>query len=108
MGNKPDFESVRQLTREEAIAVFESEVWKLWTDEEICDFQMWQACLAIPFDVFHLAVEKTLGRPVWTHEFGVAYAEMQQERLGQRPAPTFDEILELIPEDKRIVIGLAP
>jgi hypothetical protein len=25
----------------------------------------------MPFDVFHEAVEKTIGRPVFTHEFGV-------------------------------------
>lgn len=104
MSIKPDFESVRQLTKEEAIAFHDSEVWKDWTHEQICDFQMWQTCLAVPFSRFHEAVEKTLGRPVFTHEFGLAYGEMQQERLGKRSAPTFEEVLCLIPEEKRIVV----
>lgn len=104
MSEKPDFESVRQLTKDEAIAFAESSVWESWTDEQICDFQMWQSKLCVPFDVFHRAVEKTLGRPVWTHEFGMNYAGMQQERLGQRPAPTFEEIVNLIPEEKRLIV----
>lgn len=101
---EPDFESVRQLTREEAIAFGDSGIWKEWTHEQICDFQMWQEKLCVPFAVFQESVEKTLGRPVWTHEFGMAYGEMQQERLGKRAAPTFDEVLNLIPEEKRVVI----
>ncbi len=103
---KPDFESVKQLTKEQAIALHDSEVWKTWTKEQICDFQMWQRFLCVPFGVFQEAVEATLGRSVWTHEFGLAYAEMQQERLGKRKPPTFAEIIELIPAEKRIMLCL--
>jgi len=38
-------------------------------DEEIVKFQLFQDCLAIPFDRFHAAIEKVLKRPVYTHEF---------------------------------------
>jgi len=50
----------------------------------------------MPFDVFHEAVEKSLGRPVYTHEF--AHPELLMEGLiGQRKAPTFQDIVNLIP-----------
>ena len=30
---------------------------------------MFESKLCMPFSIFQEAVEKTLGRPVWTHEF---------------------------------------
>jgi hypothetical protein len=95
--------TIRQFTKAEAIAMFDSLDWKEFTDEEIVKLQLFQRRLCVPFDVLHGAVEAVLGRPVYTHEF--AFTEsLRQEYLGQRPMPTFEEILELIPEDKRIVI----
>jgi hypothetical protein len=59
----------------------------------------------MPFDVFHKAVEEALGRPVWTHEF--AYSDdLKKEFLGDKPAPTFEEVVALVPRDKLIVIGV--
>lgn len=95
---------MRQLTKEEAIRFSDSRVWESWTHEQICDFQLFQKKLCMPFSVFHEAVEKTLGRPVFTHEFGLNYDGIVQERLGIREAPTFEEIVAMIPEDKRVMI----
>lgn len=95
---------MKHLTKKEAIAFYESNVWKEWTDDQIARFQLFQPLLCVPFSRFHEAVEKVLGRPVYTTEF--ATLNLQKEYLGEKPAPTLEEIINLIPEDKRIVIGI--
>ena len=67
-------------------------------------FQMFTPRLCMPFDVFQEAVEKTLGRPVFTHEF--AYSGIKDELLGNKVVPTFDEIVNLIPTDKKVIVAL--
>jgi lysozyme family protein len=59
------------MTRDEAAALYESGFWKQMTQEEIAKFQIMEERLCMPFKVFHEAVMKTLGRPVFTHEFGL-------------------------------------
>jgi len=94
---------IKQLTEEEAIKCAESGIWKNWSDDEIVRFQLFQRRLCMPFSVFHRAVEKVLGRPVWTHEF--ANPELlREEYLGLRNKPTMEEIINLIPKRKRIII----
>ena len=94
---------MKQLTKEQAIAIFNGGEWKDWSDEEIVKFQLYQDRLCVPFDKFHEAMESVLGRPVWTHEFANR-KRLTEEYEGTRPAPTFEEILNLIPEEKRIVL----
>lgn len=94
---------MKQLTKKQALAFYDSKVWETWTDEQIVRFQLFQRLLCIPFSRFHEAVEKVLGRPVFTHEFA-AEGHIEKEYLGEKPAPTFDEILALIPKDKQILI----
>lgn len=94
-----------KLNKEQAIKFYKSGIWKSWTPEKIALFQLQQKRLCIPFDVFHKAVEKALGRPVWTHEF----AEPQKlllELKGIRKQPTLEEIFASIPEEKLILIIL--
>ena len=94
-----------QLTKEQAIALYESRLWESWSDEELARFQFYQNKLCVPFGRFHKGMEKLLGRPIWTHEF--AFKDKLQEELeGKRAAPTMEEIINLIPEEKRIVIGI--
>lgn len=92
-----------QLTKEQAIAFGNSGVYKNWTSEQIVRFQLFQDMLCMDFGAFHKAMEDVLGRPVWTHEFG-SQGNLMEEYLGCRPAPDFDEIMALIPEDKRVII----
>jgi hypothetical protein len=93
---------VEQLTRDEAIALYESGVWKKWPNEQTARFQLYQECLCVPFDKFQEAIEEELGRPVLTHEF--AFVErLKEEYEGKRGKPTFEEIMGLIPEEKRII-----
>lgn len=94
------------MTSEEAIALSKTEFWKHLTHKEIAAFQMKEEKLCMPFDVFHEAVTKALGRPVWTHELALDREGIMAELLDGKPAPTFDEIMQLIPADKRIVIAL--
>lgn len=96
-------QKIEQITKEQAIAIYDSEIWKNWTDDEIVRFQLFQERLAIPFDRFQMAVESVLGRSVWTHEF--AHVDhIKDEYLGKREAPTFQEIVELIPKEKRMIL----
>lgn len=92
------------MTKEEAIALFDSKFWEQMSYEDRAKFQLFEEKLCMPFDVFHEAMEKTLGRPVWTHEFGLNYEGLQKELMGESEPPTFEAIINLIPEDKRIII----
>jgi len=47
-----------------------------------------------------------LGRGVFTHEFGLNAKGIYLELIGEQDPPTFQEILDLIPEEKRMVIEL--
>ncbi len=96
--------SENQLTKEEAIAMYEGNEWKQWNDEKKFSFQMLQHRLCMPFGEFLKAAEIVLGRPVFTHEF--AFREgLIREWLGDKPMPTFDEIIGLIPKDKLIIVS---
>lgn len=96
---------MEQLTKEQAIAFGENKCYEEMSYRDRALFQMEQRLLCMPFSVFHEAMEKTLGRPVYTHEFGLDWEGLHKELLGERESPTLKEIIELIPADKRIVIG---
>jgi hypothetical protein len=94
-----------QFTREQAIAMYESGVWKNWTAEQVVRFQMFQERLCMEFSHFHKCVEEVLGRPVFTHEFAFR-DEIVKEYLGAKGTPTFEDIINLIPKEKRLIIGV--
>lgn len=58
----------------------------------------------VPFDIFHEAIEKTLGRPVFTHEFGLNREGLKKELFGEKESPTLEDVINLIPEEKLILI----
>lgn len=60
---------MRQLTKQEAIEIYDAGHWKNWSDKEIVDAQLFQYRLCVPFGVFQGALTRVLGRPVFTHEF---------------------------------------
>ena len=97
---------MRQLTKEQAVAFCDQKLWEDMSDRERTEFQMEQDRLCMPFDVFHAAIEKTLGRPVFTHEFGLNREGLRKELRGERPAPTFEEIVGMIPKEKLVIIGI--
>ena len=95
---------MRQISRQEAIAIFQSKLYEDWSYEQKVKFQLFQDRLSMPFDVFHEAIEKVLKRPVYTHEFGLNRDGLQKEFLGEICTPTFEDIIALIPKDKLLII----
>ena len=96
------------MTKEQAIALHDSGWWKSKTPEQIVRFQLFEPLLCMPFGDFHAAVEAALKRPVWTHEFGLNYDGLKKEFLGEASAPSMQEIIEMIPEAKRIIVEVGP
>lgn len=95
---------MKQLTKEQAIVFGENKCYEGWSARQIAEFQLEQEKLCVPFDVFHEAIEKALGRPVYTHEFGLNRDGLRKELYGEKEPPTLEEIINLIPEDKRILL----
>ena len=62
---------MRNLTKDEAIKLGESEWWEDVTLEEAAFLQLQQDKLCMPFEKFHEGVERLLARPVWSHEFAM-------------------------------------
>ncbi len=95
----------KSIGREKAIELAETEWWKRpgVTPQQVFEFTMQTVELCCDFHAFHQAAEKALGRSVWTHEF--AHLEgLWGEYLGERKAPTMQEIIDMIPEAKRILV----
>lgn len=92
-----------QLTKEQAIALHDDECWKDWTHRQRFEFQLHQDCLCMPFNVFHEAAEKALGRSVWTHEFAFR-DDLVKEFYMDKSKPTMKEIIGLLPADKTILL----
>lgn len=91
------------IGNETAIELANSNWWKGLPAREVAGFQLFTQELCMDFGDFHAAVEESLGRPVWTHEFGFADG-LRNEFLGKSPRPTLIEIIEMIPEEKRCVL----
>lgn len=96
---------MKQFTKKQAIAFGENKLYEPLSYRERAELQLFQQKLCMPFDVFHEAIEKALGRPVYTHEFAFI-GELQKEFLGEKEPPTLDEILSLISKEKLIVLEL--
>lgn len=92
------------MTKTEARRLYDSRFWEDMSSLKRAKFQLWEDKLCMPFGVFQEAVEETLGRPVCTHEFGTNRDGLKAELLGEADPPTMQEILGLIPEEKRVVV----
>jgi hypothetical protein len=94
----------RNMTKEEAIKLADSRFWEGMTPRERATFQLFEDRLCMPLDVFHEALEEALGRPVFTHELGLNREGIQAELHGEAKRPTMQEIIDLIPADKRVIV----
>ena len=103
MGNGKG-DTMSEFTSEDAIEFAEREGWKDMTFEQRAKFQMSHGLYCMPFSVFHEAVEKTLGRPVYTHEFALNWHGIKSELFDGAEPPSMTEILEMLPEDKTTVV----
>ena len=95
---------MKQMTKEQAIKFHDLELWKDMTDSQIAELQLLQDRLLVPFTVFHKAIETSLNRPVFTHEFGLNREGLLKELLGESKTPTLEEIIGLLPKEKTIVV----
>ena len=77
---------------------------RIWTIGNVPSFSSSKTSSVLPFDVFHEAVGQALGRPVYTHEFGLNREGLQQELMGDAPPPTLQDLLDLLPEGAQTVI----
>jgi len=92
------------IGKEKAIELFDSGWWKDKSEKDVAMFQFHIDELCLPFGEFHRCVEKALGRPVFTHEFGMNRDGLISELLGESKVPTMEEIIGLIPSDKLMVV----
>ena len=95
-----------QFTKEKAIQIHKSEIWKDMTARQIVEMQLPQRKLCVPWDLFMTSLSECLGRSVYTHEMAgdEGFKRINDEFFNGAPAPTFDEICALIPAEKLIVI----
>jgi hypothetical protein len=102
--DKPKW-AAEQLTKDQAIAFYHSNVWVDWDVQRIVRFQLFQKKLCMPLNVFYKAITEVLGRPIYSHEF--AFRDViVEEYLGVRPIPTLQEVLDLAPAYKCIVVEM--
>lgn len=94
-----------QVTKEQAIAIAESNIWKEWNSEQTVRFQLFQKRLCMDFSHFHGCVEDVLGRSVFTHEFADR-DNLVLEYLGEKEIPTFNDIMNSISVEKRLLINI--
>lgn len=92
------------LTREQAVALYDTSFWESLAYVERARFQLSEKRLCMPFDIFVEAVERALGRPVKVGEF-LASSRLLAELTGERQPPNLDELLSMLPEDKRILLA---
>jgi len=98
---------MNSIGKENAIKLADSNWWIDKTPKEIVDVQLFTSELCMPFDKFHEAIEKVLDRSVYIHEFGMNYEGIVKEYLGERQAPTIEEIVNMIPAEKRIIVNIS-
>jgi len=101
-----EMKKVKQLTKDQAIKFAQSEIWKDMTDQQIVEFQLFQPRLCMPFEEYLRAISAVLKRDVSVHEIRLSnYDALKAEFLGEKHPPTLEEIINMIPEEKRILIG---
>lgn len=93
-----------RLTEEQIIALYDARHWEGMSYRERAMFQLFETRISMPFSVSHEAVEKTLNRPVSPLEFAVNLEGLRKEILGEAPMPTLEDIISLIPKEKRIIL----
>ncbi len=97
--------TTKEITRRQAIKLYNSNWWKDVSARDIVALQLFNGRLLMDFGDFHAAVEEELGRSVWTHEFCSSNVDnLRAEFLGDAPAPSFEEIVNLIPAEKRVIL----
>ena len=99
---------LKEFTKEYCIKVNKDIQWNTLDDNELIKFavlQLYQKRLFMPFDLFHKYIEKALKRPIWTHEFAKPNL-LKLELNGKIPMPTLEDLINQIPEEKRLILKI--
>ena len=96
-------ENQEQLSEEQAIGFLDSGKWRDMSHRERAEFQLMQDRLCMPWTVFHEAIEESLERGVYTHEFGLNREGLKEELFGDKEPPTLKDILGMLPNDKPLM-----
>ena len=73
-------------------------------EERVAEMTLLAGITTVPFSMIHQRIEALVGRPVYTHEIGTDWEGLVAEAGNQAPPATMQEIIELIPEPKRLVV----
>lgn len=94
---------INRLTRDQAVALYDSRFWRYLNLEERACFQLSEDRLCMPFPVFHHAVEVCLQRKVAAGEYLWPKRLLREIAPGATP-PSKERILELVPQQRRPLI----
>ena len=92
-----------KITRETAKAMYAAQWWKDLPARDVALAQLREPRLCMDMGDFQAAIEKALGRPVWTHEL-VHPEHLIAEMEGEKDAPSMEDILAMIPADKLLIV----
>lgn len=95
-----------ELTTGQAVRFSDSQWYLGKTAEEISAMQLFEPKLIVPkFDIFHEAMEKALGIPVQTIEFGLGLDYLKKQ--FKEKVPNADELIEKMQAEKQAFVKLA-
>ncbi|MFZ2414425.1 MAG: hypothetical protein WAW33_00230 [Minisyncoccia bacterium] len=82
--------------------------WESSDPFEIAWGQLNEPILVMDIGKYMEALNTVLDRPVYNHELTSSNLEKLREEIrGNRPAPSLEEIIKMIPEEKRIIVELS-
>ena len=78
----------------DCLAMLTREVASMTGDERAAEVESWlHRRMSIPFGPLHERLEALVGRPVWTHEIGLAPERLVEEARGTRSLTSIDEVI---------------
>jgi len=92
------------MTQEEAIKIGKSGIYKTWTHEEKVDTQLYNEYICMPVGDFLESLTVVFKRPVYDIELLDGGENLKAELEGRKSPPTIDEIVNMFPGDKIIVV----
>lgn len=94
------------MTQAEAIRMAASGWHRNCTDQEIAALQLYEERQVVPeFDIFHGAMEKAIGRPIQTLEFGLWSDRLKKE--FESAVPDAEKLIERMRQAKESYISAA-
>ena len=94
-----------KFTKKNAIAFYKARGWESMSYRQRAEFQMTVGKASMPIEIFHEALEVTLGRPVVWHELVADWVGLKAELFGERGMPELVEIMATIPGEVRNLLA---